>query len=82
MKYIISICQGTNCQNFLSEDLFKHAQKLTADIPTIEVEKGHCMSLCSKAPNLTVTDESNKKEVHNEMDYQKIETLVKELKNS
>ncbi len=82
MKYTVSICQGTNCQNFLSEDLFKHAKKLTIDSPYIEIEKRHCMSLCNKAPNLTVVSEEGEKEIYNEMDYQKIEALIKELKES
>ncbi|MCK5615704.1 (2Fe-2S) ferredoxin domain-containing protein [Candidatus Pacearchaeota archaeon] len=80
MKYTISICQGTNCQNFLSEDLFKHAKKLTVGNPDIEIEKRHCMSLCNKAPNLTVVNEEGEKEIHSEIDYQKIEALIRELK--
>ncbi len=78
--YRIRICQGVNCQNFLSEDLFRHVQKLTSGNPDIEIEKRGCMNLCSQAPNIQIIDESSgKSETYNEIDYKKLEELLKNL---
>jgi len=76
MKYKIRICQGVNCQNYLSEDLFKYAKELTAENPDINIEKRNCMNLCSKAPNMEVIDETGKSKIHHEMDHQKTKSLI------
>ena len=79
-NWTIRICQSFSCQNHLSEDLFKHAEKLSANTENITIEKRSCMAKCDTAPNLQVINEKNgETEEYNEVDYNKIEKIIKSL---
>jgi NADH:ubiquinone oxidoreductase subunit E len=60
MNFTVRICQGVECQNCGGDDLLKDAKKWAEHRKHITVEKRHCMSLCEKAPNVQVTDETGK----------------------
>ncbi len=76
MKYRIRICQGVNCQNHLSEDLFRHTKKLTSGNPNIEIEKRNCMNLCTKSPNMEIIDGTGQSTIYNKLDYKKLEYII------
>jgi NADH:ubiquinone oxidoreductase subunit E len=80
MGYRIRICQGVNCKNYLSDDLFKHAEKLAKSHPEIIVEQRGCMDKCSLAPNMQIINESTgESEIVTGIDYKIIENIIKKL---
>ena len=78
--YRLRICQGVNCLNFLSDDIFKHAEKIAKDHPEIIIEKRSCTGQCEKAPNMQIiNEETGKSEIVNHIDYKIVEETIKNL---
>lgn len=79
-KWSIRICQGVNCKNYLSDDLFAHAKKIVGDNPDIEVEKRGCMSRCDLAPNIQIINEETgeSKIIHN-VKHEDVEDILSNL---
>lgn len=76
----IRICQGVNCQNFLSDDIFKYAEKIAKDFPNITIEKRGCMDRCSAAPNMQIINvETGESEIITGIDYKSLEEKIKLL---
>jgi len=80
MKFRLRICQGFNCKNYLSDDLFKYADKILNGNENITVEKRSCMDKCASAPNMQIiNDTTGEIEFVTKIDYRIIDETIKRL---
>jgi NADH:ubiquinone oxidoreductase subunit E len=76
----LRICQGVNCKNYLSDDLFKYAEKLAQGKSDLTVEQRSCMDKCACAPNMQIiNDTTGEIRFVTNIDYKIIEDTIKEL---
>lgn len=78
---LIRICVAGPCRMNLADDLFKQAEKLTADHANLRVERRGCMSACEQAPNLEIVDlEKNEAiAVHHEVKPSQLPQIIQNL---
>ena len=80
MIHKIRICEGVECKNCGSDDLFKDAQRLADGRENVTVEKRSCMAKCNKAPNVQITDENGKEVAcHSMMDPNGMQKIIESL---